>query len=258
MAYLERDGCALHYRIQGDGEAILFIHCPIFPSAVFKGQVEALKHNYQVIENDLRGHGRSRSNGEFWNFTDIAKDLCCLIERKVQRPVWIVAYSAGCSIAFELSLMAPHLVKGMVQIGAVDRVNTFVLSTLVKAGMTVTASEVSEMIAIFGTFSNTRLPLIAWPLLREALKTNATDAYYFYRAYLHYDVTKKLSSIDQPIVLLYGEKDKLLSRYGRSIASRVPNCWIRMIRYGRHQLPGNQTQAVNQEIHQFIQQQLSL
>ncbi|NIK13108.1 alpha/beta fold hydrolase [Alkalibacillus almallahensis] len=252
MPYITYRNQKLYYRIQGKGEAIVFIHCPVFPSPVFKGQIESLSNQYQVVQMDLRGHGRSHSSGEPWDFTDICYDFIKFIETKVQKRVWLVAYSAGCSIAFELALKRPDLVKGLIQIGAVDRVNTLILSTLVKGGMALTKRGWSHLIAFFGTFSNTKNPLIAVPLISSAFKTNSRDAYYFYRAYLTYQCQQRLFQLDQPTVLIYGEHDKLLSRHGASIASKMPNCSIRMVQHGRHQLPGNQINDVNQIIDQFI------
>ncbi|WP_411954962.1 alpha/beta fold hydrolase [Alkalibacillus sp. S2W] len=252
MPYIKYRNQKLYYRSQGKGETIVFIHCPVFPSPVFKGQIDSLSNQYQVVGMDLRGHGRSQSSSEPWDFTDICHDLIELIETKVQKRVWLVAYSAGCSIAFELALTRPDLVKGLIQIGAVDCVNTLILSTLVKGGMALAKRGWSNSIAFFGTFSNTKNPLIAVPLISSAFRTNSRDAYYFYRAYLTYQCQQRLFQLDQPTVLIYGEHDKLLSRHGASIASKMPNCSIRMVQHGRHQLPGNQINKVNQIIDQFI------
>ncbi|MDQ0351597.1 pimeloyl-ACP methyl ester carboxylesterase [Alkalibacillus filiformis] len=252
MPYVKVNGVKLYYNVKGSGEPILLIHCPLFPSQVMKAQSRNLSESYQVINVDLRGHGRSTSTKEKWDFVTIVEDLRGLLDHLKVGPVWACGYSAGCSIAFDLGLRAPSYVKGLIQVGAVDEVASPILTTLSKGGAMVSSQGITNIIAVFGALSNTKKPYVLFPLIKESFKTNPTDAAAFYDAYLKSGYTGSLSEIDQPTLLVYGERDPLLGRYGFNIATQMPDCQIEVIKGGRHQIPANKSEELNILIHRFI------
>jgi len=58
MPMLDR-GVKIHYEVHGEGPAILLTHGFSATSAMWEGQVEALRRRFTVITWDMRGHGRS-------------------------------------------------------------------------------------------------------------------------------------------------------------------------------------------------------
>ncbi|WP_017186465.1 alpha/beta fold hydrolase [Alkalibacillus haloalkaliphilus] len=252
MPFLTVDEIDLYYEIKGEGEPILFIHCPVFPSEVMRPQSQNLSKSYQVINLDLRGHGRSSPSKKKWDFSTIVEDIKALIDHINVGPVWVYAYSAGCSIAFELAISAPSYVKGLIQVGAVDEVDSPILTTITKGGEAISKRGVTNLIAFFGTFSNTKKINVLFPLMRSAFKANALDAESFYQSYLNYKCTERLNEIKHPTLLVYGEYDKLLGRYGYNIATEIPDSQIKIIKGGRHQIPSNKSKELNTVIHDFL------
>ena len=59
MPKLDRDGVKLHYEVHGSGPALLLTHGYSSTSAMWKGQIEALSKNHQLVLWDMRGHGQS-------------------------------------------------------------------------------------------------------------------------------------------------------------------------------------------------------
>ncbi|MFL6820524.1 MAG: alpha/beta fold hydrolase, partial [Bradyrhizobium sp.] len=59
MPKLDREGVKLHYEIHGSGPALLLTHGYSSTSAMWKGQIEALSKDYQLVLWDMRGHGQS-------------------------------------------------------------------------------------------------------------------------------------------------------------------------------------------------------
>ncbi|GAA0470710.1 alpha/beta hydrolase [Alkalibacillus silvisoli] len=252
MPFLSVDDMELYYEIKGEGEPILFIHCPVFPSDVMRPQSQNLSKSYQVINFDLRGHGKSSASNEKWDFTTIVEDIKSLLDDINVGPVWVYAYSAGCSIAFELAISAPNYVKGLIQVGAVDEVDSPILTAVTKGGAAISKRGITKTIGFFGSFSNTRKINVLFPLMKSALKANPIDAESFYRAYLAYKCTERLNEIKKPTLLVYGEYDKLLGRYGYNIATEIRDSQIEIIDGARHQIPSNKSQELNTIMHNFL------
>jgi len=59
MPKLDRDGVKLHYEVHGSGPALLLTHGYSSTSAMWKGQIEALSKDHQLVLWDMRGHGQS-------------------------------------------------------------------------------------------------------------------------------------------------------------------------------------------------------
>jgi pimeloyl-ACP methyl ester carboxylesterase len=59
MTTINRKGVNIHYEVHGSGPPILLSHGYSATSAMWRGQVEALRNQYTVITWDMRGHGRS-------------------------------------------------------------------------------------------------------------------------------------------------------------------------------------------------------
>jgi len=59
MPSLDRDGVSLHYEVHGAGPPILLTHGFAASSRMWRGQVDALANEHQLILWDMRGHGLS-------------------------------------------------------------------------------------------------------------------------------------------------------------------------------------------------------
>ncbi|WP_018665364.1 alpha/beta fold hydrolase [Heyndrickxia acidiproducens] len=82
--------------------------------------------------------------------------------------------------------------------------------------------------------------------------TDAHDAACYYRSYLDYRCRHKLQDIEQPVLLIYGEKDTLFKKYGPRLASQLPNCRLAHIEKARHYIPGKRDEALSGLIRWFI------
>ena len=61
MPTLNRDGINLYYEVHGEGPAILLSHGFSATSQMWRGQIETLSADHQLILWDMRGHGQSAS-----------------------------------------------------------------------------------------------------------------------------------------------------------------------------------------------------
>lgn len=63
---LERNGCPIHYWLEGDPSQplVVFTHAAGADHQMFDEQVLGLQRQYQTLTWDVRGHGRSRPMGQ--------------------------------------------------------------------------------------------------------------------------------------------------------------------------------------------------
>ena len=59
MARLDRDGVKIYYEVHGQGPPLILTHGYSSTAQMWRGQVEALSRQHQLILWDMRGHGQS-------------------------------------------------------------------------------------------------------------------------------------------------------------------------------------------------------
>jgi pimeloyl-ACP methyl ester carboxylesterase len=59
MPKLDRDGVKIYYEVHGSGPPLILTHGYSSTSVMWKGQIEALSKQHQLILWDMRGHGQS-------------------------------------------------------------------------------------------------------------------------------------------------------------------------------------------------------
>jgi esterase len=95
----------LHYRVEGQGKAIVLIH-GLFGSLDNLGLLaRSLKDNYKVISVDLRNHGKSAHTDTF-TYQDMANDVLAVIDELNIEQFSVVGHSMGGKVAMALSEVA--------------------------------------------------------------------------------------------------------------------------------------------------------
>jgi pimeloyl-[acyl-carrier protein] methyl ester esterase len=112
------DGAKLSYESCGRGNPLLFIHGWSFNAGIWKGQIEHLRDQFQIIAVDLRGHGKSEAGKARLSLPQFASDLAHLVERLELREVNLVGWSMGGSIALRLSLSCPEQLQSLTLVSA--------------------------------------------------------------------------------------------------------------------------------------------
>jgi 3-oxoadipate enol-lactonase len=114
MGTFERNGMQLHYRTEGVGPPVLFIH-----SATSTGQhdwgdlARALARSHHCVLPDLRSHGRSDHEAGGLGLDEVLEDLRALIEaERLGRPD-VIGFSFGAEVALELEVRIPTTVASL-------------------------------------------------------------------------------------------------------------------------------------------------
>ena len=106
MPTLERDGVKIYYEVYGEGPAILLSHGFSATSQMWRGQIEILSADHQLILWDMRGHGRSDAplEGSAYSEAHTTKDMAALLDHLGVQTAVIGGLSLGgyMSLAFQV------------------------------------------------------------------------------------------------------------------------------------------------------------
>ncbi len=105
------DGCALHYRFDGDGDRPVLVLSNSLGSTteMWDPQIDALTGHFRVLRYDNRGHGASDVPPGPYTIERIARDAQDLIEGLELGPVAFCGLSMGGMVGMWLGANAPQL-----------------------------------------------------------------------------------------------------------------------------------------------------
>ena len=115
MARLDRDGVAIHYEVHGRGPTILLSHGYSATCRMWDGQIEALRHRFQVIVWDMRGHGQSNYPADPAAYSEAAtvEDMAAILRAcGVQRAV-IGGLSLGGYMSLAFHRVHPAMTRAL-------------------------------------------------------------------------------------------------------------------------------------------------
>ncbi|MDA0263821.1 MAG: alpha/beta hydrolase [Chloroflexi bacterium] len=106
---------SFHYRDWGgSGQPIVLLHGLASTCHIWDMVAPILAQGQAVIALDQRGHGESAKPNEGFDFASVTNDVIGVIKQLGVGPALVVGHSWGGSVALELAVRAPELVKGMV------------------------------------------------------------------------------------------------------------------------------------------------
>ena len=92
----------INYTISGNGKPLLLIHGWAMNSGVWGNISKHLSSKYQVIEIDLRGHGKSKHLTGSYNYDTFAQDIRNLIKKLNLKDLTLTGWSMGVSIILKM------------------------------------------------------------------------------------------------------------------------------------------------------------
>jgi pimeloyl-ACP methyl ester carboxylesterase len=100
------DGIELHYRVAGDGPAVILVHGWSCDQDFWRDQIAPLAERYRVVTLDLAGHGLSRADADarHWSMTGFAADVEAVADAVGAEPFAVLGHSMGGAVAVETAL----------------------------------------------------------------------------------------------------------------------------------------------------------
>lgn len=107
------DGCNLHYRVRGRGEAVLMIQGVGAHGVAWRPQIDELAQDFSCASFDNRGVGASVPAGTAIRVGRMADDALAVIDALAWHEAHVVGHSLGGLVAQELALRARSRVRSL-------------------------------------------------------------------------------------------------------------------------------------------------
>lgn len=247
------NGTSLHYRVGGEGVPIVFIHPPLLTSAVFAYQMAQLSADMKVITFDIRGHGRSPYSPAPVTFELIAEDIKQLLDYLEIEKAFICGYSTGGEIAMEAMLAYPDRFLGGILISAQSEASDVLLRGVIRLMSGMSGWRLSFPLLKFAiSQGNADSKETQRNLWRDAKGGDIRNIHQYFKYSLNYTCTKRLSRLQTPVLLLYGDKDRAFKRYSALLLRELPHVELVMISKKKHQLPTKAPDSINETIRRWV------
>ena len=258
------------------GKTLMFIHGLSSNLKAWNKNVSVLKNDYRCITLDLPGYGKSTKNSTTYSLKDYAGFLNSFIEKKNLHNVVLLGHSMGGQVAVLTVLAVPENFINLVLIASAG-IETFTEeeAILMKASYTKAIVEESTPEQIRNNFKMNfyQFPEDAEFMVRERIAMRDTDDMNIYsevvvnniHAMLDEPIIDRLSSIEIPVLMIYGKNDLLIPNnyfhpsqdiYSlvKDAEERISTLEVRLIDEAGHFVNFEKPDEVNEEIKQFLKQ----
>ena len=103
---------------QGSGAPVLLLHGGFGNSDDMLGAFAPLAERFRLVAFDRRGHGRTADTEAAFHYSDMADEVCGVLQRVVGEPAHLVGHSDGANVALLVALRRADLVRSLVLISA--------------------------------------------------------------------------------------------------------------------------------------------
>ena len=204
----------MNYKIEGDGETLLFIHGLSDNLIYWETLVSGLKKNYRIIRVDLRGHGQTPLGDEEITIDCYSEDLKNLLEDLNVDIINLVGFSLGGAVALDFTVKYPEMVSSLVLMSTFSKCDDYLEGVF--------SEFKSNLCRGFEEFYDYMIPKVLCP---EVIESNAEELEMLKQissksanveAYikatdvcLNFNVEDRLSDITQPTLILAGKYDEI-------------------------------------------------
>ncbi len=220
-----------HYYIEkGTGFPLILLHGNGEDCGYFVHQMEPFAKHFRVIAIDTRGHGQTPRGEASFSIRQFAEDLLDFMNLHQIEKAHILGFSDGGNIAMVFALMHPERVEKLILNGA--NLNASGVKRKVQIPI-----EIGYRIAkIFATKS----PAARKNAEMLGLMVNDPNV-----------KAEELSCIQNPTLVIAGEKDMIKDSHTRLIAKSIPGAMLSIIS-GNHFIANKNPDTFNEVVLRFL------
>jgi pimeloyl-ACP methyl ester carboxylesterase len=220
-----------HYYIEkGTGFPLILLHGNGEDCGYFVHQMEPFAKHFRVIAIDTRGHGQTPRGEASFSIRQFAEDLLDFMNLHQIEKAHILGFSDGGNIAMVFALMHPERVEKLILNGA--NINASGVKRKVQIPI-----EIGYRIAkIFATKS----PAARKNAEMLGLMVNDPNV-----------KAEELSCIQNPTLVIAGEKDMIKDSHTRLIAKSIPEAMLSIIP-GNHFIANKNPDTFNEVVLRFL------
>lgn len=269
------DGQTIAYVDQGQGpQTIIFIHGLGSYLPAWNKNIAALSQSYRTIALDLPGYGKSSKENAQVSMKGYADAVLALMDELKLEQAVLAGHSMGGQIAITAALQAPERVQKLI-LAAPAGLETFSDQQKQLFKMTVTPEAIEkttpEQIAANLKANFHELPADAQFMIDQRVEMMGSAQFTDYSravaqgvaAMVDEPVHDKLSQLQMPTLILFGENDGLIpNRYlnpnltTQTVAEigreKIPNSQMVMLPQAGHMLQFEQPEAFNKAVRAFL------
>lgn len=230
MPRLKINSVSLNYEKGGKGPAVVFINGLTMDINGWLLQVEPFGKRYSVLRYDCRGQGLSDKPDTPYSQEMHAEDLRNLLQKLDIPRTHIVGLSNGGMIAQHFALLYPEKVGALVLVDTcshVDKLLELTIKSWIRAaeeGGSDLRYDVALPFLFSETFTKNNIDKIL-SMKELNMQTNPAKAVInLAKATLKHDLSKRISDIGSPTLIIAGEEDILIPpRYSRILRDGIKN-----------------------------------
>ena len=230
-------GVQVHAHVGGAGLPVVLVHGYGVSGRYMLPLARILASSCSAFAPDLPGHGRSEQPATPFGIGDLADALGNWLDAVgLERPAF-VANSMGCQIVTELAVRRPERVGPMVLVGPTIDPGRRSARHQIFGAMRDSAHEPALLVALAGR---------EWAGNLGQLRTLA-------RSVLADRIEERLPAIEQPTIVVHGEKDGLVSReWAEEAAALLPHGRLVIVPGEPHAIPYTQPGLVAGIVRELI------
>ncbi|MEO7033169.1 MAG: alpha/beta hydrolase [Polyangiaceae bacterium] len=113
------DGVSIHYVIEGNGPAVVLVHCLGCNLHYWDVAAAELARDHRVVRLDLAGHGGSGSDRKTWSLDGFVGDIRAVVNAAGVDRFTLVGHSASGTVALATARELGDRVAGVVPVDSV-------------------------------------------------------------------------------------------------------------------------------------------
>lgn len=257
MPFFHMGDTDLHYERTGKGNGgppIITVHPPGLSSRLFVPLEEKLSGHSELIRFDIRGHGSSGASEANLALGLIAEDMRLLLEELGEKHAYLCSYGAGSFPLLMALLTYPEQFIGGILINGTAGYTDFASHAKLQATFVSSVLAPKDPIAYKTAQSEAGSRSEFQALYADTKQGDSTKWREYTTACLSSTLKKRLSQIRQPMLIMYGEDDRVSLRYASEL-KRLPNREYYAIKGASKQLLTKQPETIALIMSQWIDKQ---
>jgi pimeloyl-ACP methyl ester carboxylesterase len=196
--YVSNQGVKTYYEEYGSGSPLILLHGLYMTIEMNWAQlIPELSKKHRVIAVELQGHGHSPYTERPLNYASLASDVAALMNQLKIDSADVVGYSFGGTVAYQLAIQSPKLVKKLVIISSTHKTNGW-------------QKEVNDVLKSMNAEFLTNTPL---KTAYDAVAPDKTKWESFLKQFIAFDKVEyslgdsNIKKITSPALLISGDND---------------------------------------------------
>lgn len=259
MPLLKVNSININYELDGGGPVVVFINGLTMSVSGWSSQVRPFSERYGVLRYDCRGQGGSDKPDTEYSQEMHAEDLYWLLEKLNIKRAHIIGLSNGGMIAQHFALNYPEKTGALVLVDTcsyVDKLLELLIISWIKA-TEAGGNDLRFDVSLPHIFSenyiknNEELIRTMKELSSEINLPRAVIN--LAKASLKHDVTKSISRINSPTLIIADEEDILIPpRYSKILSEEIENSKLVIIKDCAHVPPVEKPAEFNSTVLNFL------